>query len=177
MADVTEILSRQHREVESLFEQFDTSRTADRRGDIAREIVETLSKHAAVEEMTVYPEIADDVGEHDADSLRHEHQQLKEVLATIDDLDADDPEFAERVHQAGRLVREHVEEEENQVFPRFRSAVSKEKLDELGDKIESHWSAAPTHPHPNAPNTPPGNKVAGPAAGLVDKARDAIGGD
>jgi hypothetical protein len=31
---------------------------------------------------------------------------------------------------------------------------------------------APTHPHPNAPDTPPGNVVGGAAAGMLDKARD-----
>ncbi len=32
---------------------------------------------------------------------------------------------------------------------------------------------APTHPHPHAPNTPPGNIVGG-AAAAVDKVRDAV---
>jgi hypothetical protein len=31
---------------------------------------------------------------------------------------------------------------------------------------------APTHPHPRAPDTPPGNLVAGAAAGAIDKAED-----
>jgi hypothetical protein len=36
---------------------------------------------------------------------------------------------------------------------------------------------APTHPHPHAPSTPPGNVVAGAAASIVDKARDALRGN
>jgi hemerythrin-like domain-containing protein len=177
MADVTEILSRQHREVESLFEQFDAAASDDQRGALARAIVENLSEHAALEEMTVYPEIEHDVGDDAADALRDEHQQLKEVLAVIDSLAPGDPEFIGHMHEARHLVQQHVDEEENAVFPRFRQSVSQEKLDSLGDKVESQWSSAPTHPHPNAPNTPPVNKITGPAVGLFDKARDAMGGD
>jgi hemerythrin-like domain-containing protein len=136
MADVTEILSRQHREVESLFEQFDAAASDDQRGALARAIVENLSEHAALEEMTVYPEIEHDVGDDAADALRDEHQQLKEVLAVIDSLAPGDPEFIGHMHEARHLVQQHVDEEENAVFPRFRQSVSQEKLDSLGDKVE-----------------------------------------
>jgi len=33
---------------------------------------------------------------------------------------------------------------------------------------------APTHPHPNAPDTPPGNMVLGAVAALADRFRDAM---
>jgi len=176
MPDVTQILSQQHREVEALFERFEQSTSAAQRGDIAREIVANLSRHSAVEEMTVYPEIARAVGDDVADSLRHEHHELKEVLASVEQLDPSDDEFARQVREAQRLVEEHVEEEESEVFARFRQEVPSSTLESLGEKIESQWSTAPTHPHPNAPDRPPANKVTGPAAGAADKVRDAISG-
>jgi len=43
---------------------------------------------------------------------------------------------------------------------------------ELGEKMAEAKAMAPTHPHPNAPNTPPGNIVAGPLAAIADKVRD-----
>jgi hypothetical protein len=49
MADVTEVLSHQHREVESLFEQFDAAASDEHRGVVARAIIENLSKLAALE--------------------------------------------------------------------------------------------------------------------------------
>lgn len=35
---------------------------------------------------------------------------------------------------------------------------------------------APTRPHPAAPDKPPANKLLGPGAGLVDRARDMLTG-
>jgi hypothetical protein len=46
----------------------------------------------------------------------------------------------------------------------------------MGAKLAAAKKMAPTHPHPKAPNTPPGNIVGGVAAKVMDKARDALGG-
>ena len=44
---------------------------------------------------------------------------------------------------------------------------------ELGKRYVKAKEAAPTHPHPHAPDSPPGNVVLGPVAALVDRVRDA----
>ncbi|HLH47611.1 MAG TPA: hypothetical protein VKV25_10650, partial [Acidimicrobiales bacterium] len=54
--------------------------------------------------------------------------------------------------------------------------LSHEELQELGEQIERAKAAAPTHPHPQSPNTGAGATIAGAAAGLMDKAKDAITG-
>jgi hypothetical protein len=43
---------------------------------------------------------------------------------------------------------------------------------QLGEKMVKAKAMAPTHPHPHAPNTPPGNIMAGPMAAMADKVRD-----
>jgi hypothetical protein len=42
----------------------------------------------------------------------------------------------------------------------------------MGDAMRMAKRVAPTHPHPNAPSTPPGNIVAGLAVSVIDKIRD-----
>ena len=48
------------------------------------------------------------------------------------------------------------------------------RLEQMAKKMELARKAAPTHPHPHAPNTPPGNIAAGAVAAVVDKIRDAL---
>jgi hypothetical protein len=67
-----------------------------------------------------------------------------------------------------------VQEEENELFPEMRAAVSEDQLRAMGAEIAAAKKMAPTHPHPNAPSTPPGNIVAGAAAAVMDKVRDAV---
>ena len=71
-------------------------------------------------------------------------------------------------------VRHHVKEEESELFPELRAAVGEEELRAMGGQLAAAKKMAPTHPHPNAPATPPGNIVAGAAAAVVDRARDTV---
>jgi len=71
-------------------------------------------------------------------------------------------------------VRHHVEEEETELFPKLRASITTAELQEMGGALASAKKLAPTHPHPNAPDTPPGNVAAGAAAAVIDKARDAL---
>ncbi len=41
-------------------------------------------------------------------------------------------------------------------------------------KVASIKQMAPTRPHPAAPDSPPADKILGPAAGLLDRMRDAV---
>lgn len=44
----------------------------------------------------------------------------------------------------------------------------------IGELIAKGKSVAPTHPHPDAPDTPPAVAIAGPPAGLLDRVREGI---
>ncbi len=70
-------------------------------------------------------------------------------------------------------VQHHVEEEENDLFPKVNEMFDGGQLDELGDAMARLKKTAPTHPHPKAPDEPPANLIAGAGAALMDKALDA----
>jgi hemerythrin superfamily protein len=174
--DAIDVLAHDHRTVESMFVQLEGGASGAARDQIVGQLVRELSVHAAIEEQILYPALRRYLPAESVDHAIDEHQEVKEILAAVDDRDTP-PDEADRL--LGRLaahVREHVEEEEVGLFPVLREAVSPEDLREMGEQLTRAKALAPTHPHPHAPNTPPGNVVAGAAAGLVDRARDAMGG-
>jgi hypothetical protein len=59
-------------------------------------------------------------------------------------------------------------------FPKLRAQVPRDKLVELAEKVETAKKLAPTHPHPNAPNSALFHKVVGPGVGFVDRLRDKL---
>jgi hypothetical protein len=73
-------------------------------------------------------------------------------------------------------VRHHVTEEEEDVFPKVRDELGRSALNELGDVMVTAKKTAPTHPHPTSPDTPPGNLLAGAAAGITDLVSDTVSG-
>ena len=60
------------------------------------------------------------------------------------------------------------------MFPHMREVFSQEELVELGARVEAVKKIAPTRPHPSVPDEPPGDKLLGPVAGLLDRMRDAV---
>jgi hemerythrin superfamily protein len=88
----------------------------------------------------------------------------------------DDPKLEAEMRDLMRVIRHHVTDEENDVFPRLAAAISRSEQEELGRKVEAAKKVAPTRPHPTAPDHPPFNKLLGPGTGLVDRVRDALTG-
>ena len=169
------LLQQDHREVEQLFSQIEAAGGAGP-DEAVNEVVRELSVHAVIEEQVLYPAIREKVtgGDELADHAIEEHQEVKELLAQIERSDGDATERRSLLARLTREVRSHVEEEEGDVLPKLQAAVGPDELRQLGEAMAQAKKMAPTRPHPHAPNTPPGNVVAGPAAALVDKARDAL---
>jgi hemerythrin superfamily protein len=174
-SDAIEMLTADHREVEQLFEQYDAAK--DDPGvamDAAESIVRELSIHAAVEEQILYPMLrsVDPSQSGLVDHSLDEHQEVKELLARVDGRPANDPDVRQIFTKIRSSVEEHVAEEEDKVFPALRSHVQPGDLMQLGERVAKAKATAPTHPHPKAPNTPPGNLMMGPITALADKVRD-----
>ena len=176
-ADAIELLTSDHREVEQYFKQYEAAvNDPGVAHHAAEEIIRELSVHAAVEEMILYPLLAkvDPQQKGLVDHSLEEHQEVKELLAQVDGKPANDSNVRKVMAQLKSSVEEHVSEEEGKVFPALRSHVKEDELMELGEKMAKAKATAPTHPHPHAPDTPPGNLVAGPLAAMADKVRDLL---
>lgn len=176
--NAVDLLASDHREVENLFSQYESATDADSKTEIAHQVVHDLAVHGEIEELRFYPrlrEVLDD-GDRLADEAIEEHLAVKETLNAIDSMTADDGGFDDRMRELMGQVRHHVEEEERELFPGIRQALSDEDLRELGQRLHRARSMVPTRPHPNAPTSPGAKAAAGPPVALIDRVRDAIRG-
>jgi hemerythrin superfamily protein len=132
-----ELLERQHRDVEELFEELDEAGEGARttRERLCREISDQLAVHAEIEERLFYPESK----QADADELLRksvgEHLSVKRLLAEIMEGGVEDPHFAARIEGVEELLNHHVGEEEKELFPKVRRSCSKEALEDLGNRM------------------------------------------
>ena len=142
------------------------------------EVVPTLVGHEVAEEEVVYPAIRgvdDGIGPILAARLE-EQAAAEELLAQMEKMDPTSPVFETAFGQLRRAVLAHAEHEEDDVFPLLDRHADVLDRPSLGIRYERAKAAAPTHPHPHAPDTPPGNLVAGPIAAMIDRVRDAVHG-
>jgi hemerythrin superfamily protein len=184
--DALTLLRDDHRAMADLFTQIDaipSSLPADdeamqRRRTLFEQVSMSLTRHAMAEEELLYPMVRRELPDGDAlaDQALDEHQVVKETLARLEKMSPDNLDFDVELRSLTVNVREHVTEEEGTLFERLAQHVDAQTLDELGRQLENAERAAPTRPHPNAPNRPPFNVVAGVAAAVVDRTRDAVTG-
>jgi len=176
--DAITLLKRDHKTIESLFKQFEKAgpRADKIRRDIADKIVAELTVHAAIEEMVFYPAVREAVPATDDEVLEslEEHHVAKWLASEIDGMAPDHERFRAKMTVLIENVRHHKQEEEEELFPQVREALTRKQLAELGEALEAAKAVAPTRPHPRAPDTPPGNVVAAAGAELLDRARKAV---
>lgn len=134
-----QLLEKQHREVEDLFDEFDDAGEGARktRERLCREISDQLAVHAEIEEKLFYPESKQPDTEELLRESVEEHLSVKRLLAEIMDGGIEDPQLPARMKVVEEQVRHHVEEEEKELFPEVRKSCSREELDDLGTRMEA----------------------------------------
>ena len=168
------LLKQDHGNVEHLFERYEHLGADDvtERREVVDKIIEHLSVHAAVEELVFYPAVRTAVPDA-ADAVLEgleEHHVLKWTLAELEELGPNHERFAPKVRVLMESVRHHVEEEETDLFPKVRDALTVQQLEELGDTLAAAKEGAPTRPHPRMPDTPPLNALFGLPSAVLDRA-------
>jgi len=186
--DAITLLTRDHREVEQLFKQFEklTERAQKSMKKIVMKMIRELAIHSAVEEILFYPAVrtaglkaGTRAGEAASDLVLEsleEHHIVKWTLSELEKMNPEDERYCAKVEVLIESVRHHVEEEEGDLFPKARKLLGDEMLDDLGQRMEKAKKLAPTRPHPRSPDTPPGNIVAGLMASMMDRTKDMVRG-
>ncbi len=136
--DAIALLKADHDKVKKMFKQFERM-TKDGPGEeaeqLARQICNELKVHTTLEEEIFYPEaramMEDDEGLFDEAEV--EHASAKELIGQIDSMSAEDDKFVAKVTVLGEYIDHHVEEEQNEMFPKVKKA--KLDLAEMGERM------------------------------------------
>jgi hemerythrin superfamily protein len=175
--DAITLLKADHKTVEDLFKKFEKAgeRATKTKRDLVDRMIRELAVHAVVEEQVFYPAVRQAVPDTESTVLEslEEHHVAKWLLSELDGMNPEHERFEAKTMVLIESVRHHVEEEENELFPKVREALSRKVLGEIGDAMAEAKKGAPTHPHPRSPDEPPGNVVAGAVSAILDRARDA----
>ncbi|MEU8086238.1 hemerythrin domain-containing protein [Micromonospora sp. NPDC049101] len=177
--DVVDILVADHREVETLLVELETRQgPPEHRRRLADVVIAELVRHSVAEEAYVYPIARKALpdGDEIADREISEHADAERTMKEWESVDPSDPRFDELLAHLADTIRQHVREEENELFPRLRAATAREELIDAAGKVLTVKRVGPTRPHPSTPDHPPANRLLAPGIGLVDRIRDALGG-
>jgi hypothetical protein len=137
--DAIELLTQQHREVKEMFDRFEnmTDRAKVSKKKLADEICNALIMHTTIEEEIYYPATreASEETEDMVDEAVVEHASAKDLIAQIMEMDPGDDLYDAKVKVLGELVEHHVQEEEEEMFPKTREL--KLDLKALGAEMQA----------------------------------------
>lgn len=139
----TELLIKQHRLVEELFEQFEDAEGAEEKREIFEKIAANLVGHDAIEREIFYPACEKELGEEDdvlGESLV-EHGLVEFSLFRADANRTDD-DLEKYVTVLKEVVMHHVKEEEKELLPKVKSELESEQLEQLGAQMEKRFEEA-----------------------------------
>jgi hemerythrin superfamily protein len=133
--DATTLLRADHKLVDTLFKQVESTRSAAKKKALVAQICLELSIHAQVEEEIFYPAVQAALKDGElVPEARVEHAMLKELIAQIKDAEPDGEIFDAKVKVLSEYVKHHVKEEQGEMFPKVRKSPRLDLAD-LGQRI------------------------------------------
>jgi hemerythrin-like domain-containing protein len=148
--DAIVMLREDHATVKRLFREFENTGPGARvaRARLVSRIIEDLTVHTYLENEVMYPEVRRLVPDLTEDVLElYEEHHLADVLCLeLSTMDPDDERFEAKTMVLIGSVSRHIDEEEQEWFPRVREAIGRNELRELGARMAELRPDAPRKP-------------------------------
>jgi hemerythrin superfamily protein len=143
---VFDMLKKDHRKVEELFDQFESADDSRSRARIVEETLRELTIHAKLEESLIYPAIREKLDDDDLmDEALEEHHVAHVLINELNRMTPGDERYDAKFTVLGENIKHHVKEEEGTMFPQAEKA----ELDweELSRKAMERKEALMAHLH------------------------------
>ena len=140
-----EFLKTEHEKAKEKFSEIESG-PADARLDLWEKLKPELEVHELIERMHLYGPVArtekakgTKLEEWDRQHTE-EVDEVKNVMATVEDLDAASDEWIDNLGEVKSLLEQHILEEENEIWPEIRRVWDASKLEDVGAKMEETHS-------------------------------------
>jgi hemerythrin superfamily protein len=148
--DAVALLKADHRQVAEWFEQFEKSRSDDKKLKLAGQICQALRIHATIEEEIFYPAFLEATEDKD---MHHEaeveHAGAKNLIAQIEASSPADDYYDAKVKVLSEMIKHHVKEEEQKDGMFAEARASDMDLKAIGEQMaerKAELESAPPAP-------------------------------
>jgi hemerythrin-like domain-containing protein len=148
--DAIVLLKDDHKEIRKVFTAFEKA------GDNAHvtkqklvdQMIELLTVHTYIENEVMYPRVRDLLPDLEDDVLEsyEEHHVADLLVVELASMKAEDERFTAKTTVLIENVRHHMEEEEQEWFPKVREGLGRKQLQELGASLLRAKEEAPRRP-------------------------------
>jgi hemerythrin superfamily protein len=148
--DAIVLLKQDHKEIRALFREFESAgeRATKRKGRLVERILEALTVHTYIENECMYPEVRKLLPELEDDVLEsfEEHHVADVLCMELATMGPDDERFEAKTTVLIENVSHHMDEEEEDWFPKVRAGLGRKQLQEIGARMIELKKKAPRKP-------------------------------
>jgi iron-sulfur cluster repair protein YtfE (RIC family) len=148
--DAIVLLKSDHKEIKALFRQFSQAgENATRaKGELVKKMIELLTLHTYIENEVMYPEVRRLLPDLEKDVLEsYEEHHVADLLVTeLALLTSESERFDAKTTVLIENVSHHIQEEEDDWFPKVREGLGRKQLAELGERMLAAKEKAPRSP-------------------------------
>jgi hemerythrin-like domain-containing protein len=148
--DAIVVLKEDHKEILKTFREFERAgkNATAAKGRLVDRIIELLTVHTYIENEVMYPRVRELLPEleDDIDESYEEHHVADLLVVELAGMEPYAERFDAKTSVLIENVRHHIEEEEDEWFPKVREALGRKKLQEIGAEMLEAKEKAPRRP-------------------------------
>lgn len=148
--DAIVILKDDHKQIRKVFKDFQAAgaNAEVRKGQLVDRMIELLTQHTYIENEVMYPRVRELLPELEDDVLEsYEEHHVADVLVTeLAAMKPSDERFDAKTTVLIENVTHHMDEEEQDWFPKVREGLGRKALQDIGEAMLEAKKKAPKRP-------------------------------
>jgi hemerythrin-like domain-containing protein len=148
--DAIVLLKEDHKEIRKLFTDFENAgdNATKTKGKLVDQMIELLTVHTYIENEVMYPRVRELLPDVEDDVLEsyEEHHVADLLVVELAAMKPEDERFTAKTTVLIESVRHHMEEEEQDWFPKVRDGLGRNVLSEIGAEMLEAKEKAPRRP-------------------------------
>ena len=148
--DAIVLLKEDHKEIKKTFDAFEKAgeNAHAEKGRLVEKMIELLTAHTYIENEVMYPRVRELLPELEDDVLEsyEEHHVADVLVMELVGMKPDAERFTAKTTVLIENVRLHIDEEEQDWFPKVREGLGRKTLQEIGAEMQAAKEKAPRTP-------------------------------
>jgi hemerythrin superfamily protein len=148
--DAIVLLKNDHKEIRKTFRDFQKAgeNATATKGKLVDRMIELLTVHTYIENEVMYPRVRELLPEVEDDVLEsyEEHHVADVLVMELSAMKPDNERFDAKTTVLIENVEHHIQEEEDEWFPKVREGLGRKVLQDLGAEMLEARKKAPTRP-------------------------------
>ena len=121
--DAIALLRADHKKVSEMFDQFEKTRSANKKKTLVAQICMELAIHAQIEEEIFYPAVKQALKDKElVPEATVEHASVKDLISQVQGVEPDGEMYDAKVKVMSEYVKHHVKEEQTEMFPKAKKS-------------------------------------------------------